>query len=286
MDHKTKSYNILVPTDFSKYGKYGLKMALQISEKIPAKIHLMHWVNPPSDILLNSSLEVDSSQSRQQDIYTLELVRRNKKKLKKLKRKYQDYDLDFSLIMDDFSPGIEEQINQIDFDLIVMGTSGERSIHEILSGNHAEQVAKLANCPLVTVRKFRKKMKFNDIILAVDLTDHSSYISEVMKLANLFQATIHLVYVDTSSLGHKKEAIAHLKLLAIKNRPEKYTLNYIQDEDEVAGIRHIAHLKQSDLVAIVTERHRNFLVNLFNSDPTYELIKTAKRPVISINIDE
>ena len=286
MDQKTKSYNILVPTDFSKYAKYGLRMAIQISEKIPAKIHLMNWINPPGDVLLNSSLEVDSSQSRQQDIYTLELVRRNKKKLKKLQQKYADYDLDFSLLMDEFSPGIEEQINQIDFDLIVMGTSGERSINEILSGNHAEQVSKLANCPLITVRKFHKKMKFKDIILAVDLTDHSQYISEVVKLANLFQATLHLVYVDTSSLGHKKEAIAQLKLLALKNRPEKYTLNYVQDEDEVSGIRHIAHLKRSDFVAIVTERHNNFIVDLFNSDPTNELIKTAKRPVISINIEE
>jgi nucleotide-binding universal stress UspA family protein len=282
ISNKRYPYQIIVPTDFSKQAKDGLKLAVKLSEKISAKIHLVHFVKSPTNILKRSTVEVDSEQSREQDIYTLELIRNQKAKLAASKEKYADYPITTSIKMGRMSTALPEMAKELDADLIVMGTTGERSIVEIFSGNHAEKVTRKAPCPVITVRKYRNSINFDNILLAVDLSDQREAVNQMVSLAEMLDARLHLLFVDTSSIGHKKEGLIQLKILAKRHRLSNYTLNYISGSDQSDAIREMARLKRADIIAMITE-NTGFTMDLFAQRVTDTLIKQAKRPVLTVN---
>ena len=279
--NKKYPYQIIVPTDFSKQAKDGLKLAVKLSEKISARIHLVHFIKAPSNILKRGTVEIDSEQSREQDIYTLELIRNQKANLAASKEKFADYPITTSIKMGRMSNGLPEMAEELEADLIVMGTTGERSMMEIFSGNHAEKITRKAPCPVITVRKYRKSLNFDNIVLAVDLSEQREAIDQMVSLAELLNARLHLLFVDTSSIGQKKEGLIQLKILAKRHQLSNYTLNYISGSDQSDAIREMARIKRADIIAMITES-TGFTMDLFAQSSTDTLIKEAKRPVLTV----
>ncbi|NLV12351.1 universal stress protein [Haloarcula argentinensis] len=95
--------------------------------------------------------------------------------------------------------------DEIDIDLIVMGTHGRTGVRRFLLGSVTEKVVRLADVPVLSVKADAEPgtVSFDDILLPTDGSSGAeAAIEPAGALASVTDATVHLVsVVDTRSLG-------------------------------------------------------------------------------------
>jgi nucleotide-binding universal stress UspA family protein len=137
---------ILVPTDFSDHALYALKVAAFIAKRINAVIKVVHVCSMPA---------YEFAESYYYEEYCAEIKARAEKKLN-------------MLVEMDFLRGIEiskhfvsimlmwELVNDERFkhaDLIVIGSHGKSGFHEVFIGSNTEKIVRLADAPVLTIKK-------------------------------------------------------------------------------------------------------------------------------------
>jgi nucleotide-binding universal stress UspA family protein len=86
-----------------------------------------------------------------------------------------------------------------DIDLIVMGTHGRRGLGHLFLGSVAEEVVRLANCPVLTIRE-REELQQVDglsrILVPVDYSEHATEaLSYAKEIAATYGAKLQLLHV-------------------------------------------------------------------------------------------
>jgi len=137
---------ILVPTDFSEHSLNATRVALDIAQRYNGKITLVHAYDPgdfafPDGYPAPATAREDMRREVQQHLAAAQV--------------------DAQLV--DFA-GVETRVLEGPpasaiceharggFDLIVMGTHGRTGVARLLLGSVAEQVVRLAPCPVLTIR--------------------------------------------------------------------------------------------------------------------------------------
>jgi nucleotide-binding universal stress UspA family protein len=198
-----KLNRILFPTDFSCCAEQALTHAVYLAEKYQAELHLLHVVtlfeNQP--VVLRKELEETEDMVRKiEDKAELELnsvvdshALKDMKIIQSQKRAIST------------APAILEYGSDNNVDLLVMGTHGRRGIEHLMLGSVAEEIVRLSQCPVFTVRETEKPLSikaFKKILVPVDFSEHShralahakeiatSYGSELQML-HIIEETIH-----------------------------------------------------------------------------------------------
>jgi nucleotide-binding universal stress UspA family protein len=134
----------LVATDFEASSARALEFAMEIAGAFGARLTVLHvWeipVYPYMDFMLNSDV-VSSVEDRAlaELERTLETVRK------------RIPNADSKLKTGDPWAGILEAIEELQPDLVVMGTHGRRGINRALIGSVAEKLVRLSPVPVLTV---------------------------------------------------------------------------------------------------------------------------------------
>ncbi len=63
-------------------------------------------------------------------------------------------ELNYKVFMGDVGEKIVEYANEIEADLIVMGTHGYKGLEKIMFGSVADKVVRAANCPVMTINPY------------------------------------------------------------------------------------------------------------------------------------
>lgn len=188
---------VLFPTDFSRCAGQAITHAIHLAKKYGAEMHMLHAVvlheDDPNNPLhhfpemdeiiarLNESIEarMDSEIEANQAVVL---------NIKKVQRR-------------GISPAtvILDYAQENDIDLIVMGTQGLRGLTHFLMGSVAEEVVRLANCPVFTVRE-KKDPKpiadFQRILTPIDFSEHSKKaISYAKVMAESYGAKLQILHV-------------------------------------------------------------------------------------------
>jgi nucleotide-binding universal stress UspA family protein len=280
--------NILVPTDFSDISDFGLHVAAQIAKKANAHIHLLNLIAPPLGNTFSVTGDVTKTYAHGEDVYVSELLRANNSKLSKIAGIHSKDGIKITpaVNVEPWQEGIKDYIDKHHIDLVVMGTSGESSFDEYFVGNHTEQVIRVSNKPVLTVRDYHTNFSLNDIVLAVDF-DTKTYeaIGQINNLARVFYARLHLLHVRDSGNDNVAEEERKLRDFAEKHHLLNYTVHSIKHSDEVEGIRKFSKANNADVIAIITHA-RSGLSKLFKESISENLIKEAKTPVLSVHIED
>ena len=97
------------------------------------------------------------------------------------------------------APAILEYSSKNGIDLIVIGTHGRRGIEHLLLGSAAEEVVRLADCPVFTIRESEeiKPIKlFEKILVPIDFSEHSKKaLTYAKEIANSYGANLQLLHV-------------------------------------------------------------------------------------------
>ncbi len=276
---------ILVPTDFSEQAYNAVLLASELARRNSASIQLVHVVEYPASSSFNAlgtgAMEgVDNA-------YLLDLMENVKQQMEDL---LKDPILEGIVVSSDIRVGnpftsISSDIASADVDLVVMGTQGSSGIEETLLGSNAEKVVRLSKCPVITVKDKVNIGQIKNIAFATSLRDnHAKLIHELKKLQETFNATLHIVRVNTpNNFANDREVRGLMNELVTKYNLSDYTINIYNDVSEEDGIIFFCEDNKVDMIAIATHG-RTGIMHILSGSIAEDVVNHAKRPVWTFNL--
>lgn len=188
---------ILFPTDFSRCADQALEHAVFLAEKYNAEIHVFHVVTLFSDqpgIVNKEFKETEEMIKKLEDIAEFQL--------NKVCDAHEEDDIKIIKAQErgiSAAPVILDYASENAIDLIVMGTHGRRGVGHFFLGSVAEEIVRMAECPVFTIREAEKptppKAKEN-ILVPVDFSEHSkNALANAKEIAKSYQTKIHLLHI-------------------------------------------------------------------------------------------
>ena len=272
---------ILVPTDFSDQATYALDLAYDIAKKSGASIKVLNVVEAPAESSFNAMGEASTSDGLN-SVYFVQLVKGVEQRLVAIDNdaKYSDVKLEGYVEVGNPYESISRTIVDHEVDLVVMGTLGSSGLEEIFVGSNTEKVVRRAHCPVLAVKEAVHAQEIKNIVLATNLRDdHQGLFTELTKLQQLFDATIHIVRINTpSSFENDRYYKTEMEKFAQQYGLTNYTLNVYNDSDEEDGIIYFAEQIHADLIAMGTHG-RSGISRLLSGSIAEDVVNHAKRPV-------
>ena len=139
--------HILVPTDFSEYADYALDYAIELAQKLQARLTLLHIIDTmPLGVVEEGSMLPPS--------YWQELETNLEQSMEASLKRLDDVGLQGEPIIVHGVPfqSIIDTAQDKAVDLIVMGTHGRTGLTHVLMGSVAERVVRMAPCPVLVTR--------------------------------------------------------------------------------------------------------------------------------------
>ena len=136
--------NVLFATDFSQASYAALPYAVSIARHYRSNLHVAHIITPDVSGLIAPRL-IDSIRS--------ELKAAATEKLEELIRSAGVGDINYELLVAEGVVGdaLVGMIRTKDIDLVVLGTHGRRGLRKLVLGSVAEEVFRVAPCPVLSV---------------------------------------------------------------------------------------------------------------------------------------
>lgn len=271
---------ILIPTDFSDHAEYALKVAAQIAKKNDGEIILLHMLELPHQ----GSDAVGSGSDIPEIMFFKNAAIRRLEDL--MDEDYLDgikvsEVVQFELAFD----GILKisQINNVD--LIVMGSHGASGYKEMFIGSNAEKVVRNSEVPVLIIKKEENDFQVDDFVFASDFADEvKKPFAKVVEFANKFDATLHLVTVNTPN-NFKSTSVAEQTMNNfLKGFEVKKVETHVYNETNVEkGILNFANSIDADLIGMSTHGRKG-LSHFFNGSISEDLVNHATRPVVTFKI--
>jgi nucleotide-binding universal stress UspA family protein len=276
--------NILVPTDFSKVAQSALEVAVGIAKKAKAQITLLHVVEQPTSVSFNVTGEVDHDSSWEDKLFTLKLVQKAKSQLSQAMDDVTQSGVRVrqELRMGNPFHGIRTIITEHNVDLVVMGTEGHTRIEELIVGSNTEKVIRHSSCPVLSISRKPSIVDFKNIVYATSmLSGEADFYKVIQEIQNIFDATLHVVWINTPALFQPDTSIKNAMQEFIKKAKLKnYTLNIFNDYSVEEGIVHFAESTNADLIAMATHGRKG-LAHILTRSIAESAASKAKRPVLT-----
>ncbi|MEM6844856.1 MAG: universal stress protein [Bacteroidota bacterium] len=272
---------ILVPTDFSEQATHALDLAAALARKSGAKVQLLNVVEAPHGSSFSAMGEVSTPDAKD-SVYFIQLIESAKRKFDEMadEGKYAEVKLEGLVEVGHPFEHISRTIAEHEVDLVVMGTKGSSGLEEIFVGSNTEKVVRRSGCPVLTVKTPVVADEIKNIAFATNLRgDHSTLIQQLSELQKLFDATIHMVSVNTpSNFENDRYYKKAMKEFAEKHQLENYTMNVYNDDPEEDGIIYFAEDIDADMIALGTHG-RTGIGRLLSGSIAEDVVNHAKRPV-------
>ncbi|MEO0559775.1 MAG: universal stress protein, partial [Bacteroidota bacterium] len=122
---------VVFPTDGSATAEAARSVAMQVAERYSAELHVLQVeiIPPAGDLRFDAIPEPFEADSVERDAGVIEVRRRHPVS----------------------ADAIVLYADEVDADLVVMGTHGRSGVNRLTLGSTAERVLRLAPCPVLTV---------------------------------------------------------------------------------------------------------------------------------------
>jgi nucleotide-binding universal stress UspA family protein len=283
----TDQYKILVPTDFSEESTYGFQTALELAGRIDAEITLLHMIPEPGPEGFRPAADMEKhNQERNENIiYINELLKKRKQQMHEFVEAAKEQSADIKTIIDFglFSDKLEDFLEHHDIDLIVMGTTGEKSFQEKFTGNHTAKAIRIAEIPVLAVKQNEQFGNRDKILLLVDLKDYDHI--QVRRIKRFTEVLDMKVFI-----GHiirKKDAISgnieeQLTEFGEQHRFKDFSTCVFGAENKVQSVRKLINQENMDLVATISEGNSGLMRLFFGSD-TEDFVNKLNKPVLAVS---
>lgn len=271
---------ILVPTDFSSYAFYALKTAASIAHKLKANIQLVHVCQ-----LYSSNFD--------ENCYYREYWNQYNKQIEK------DFE---KLLSQDFLKGLKVEKHFVvktpmrklfstdkfrDVDLIVIGSHGESGISKLLIGSNTEKIIRVADAPVLTVKKEIEDFHINNMVFASDFNEESYAAFEKIKFfADVYHAHIHLLkVVSPRNFEATPESKKLIEEFIQKFQLTEVSFNIYNATNIEKGIIDFASEIKADIIALATHG-KTGLAHLIQGSHAEYVAQHEDRPVLSVKIKD
>ena len=194
---KFKIENILIPYDFSETASLALEHAVFMAKLCKAKITLLHVIETYS-----FTSAISNAFSKSQSEFESKIEETTKEKLKGIAEeihKRSAIQVNYLAETGSIYKQIIKVANDIDSNIIIMGTHGASGVSEFLLGSNAYKIVSGSPCPVITVQAHATKVGFKDIVLPIDDSSVSRQkVTYAIELAKFYNSTLHIAGLRTS----------------------------------------------------------------------------------------
>jgi nucleotide-binding universal stress UspA family protein len=187
--------SILYPTDFSKCASHALPHTLHLARQYSAEIHLLHALVLHEADPGNAAHRLPNME----ELYQI-LEEHAREQMQAAVEEHGGLKIQQAQLRGiSAAATILEYAAENEIDLVVMGTHGRRGLRRLLLGSVAEEVVRLAPCPVLTVperQDGRAVDAVERIVVPVDFSEHAKLaLAYANHLATQYAAVLHLVHI-------------------------------------------------------------------------------------------
>jgi nucleotide-binding universal stress UspA family protein len=277
---------ILVPTDFSVAAQDAFTFAQQIAERMEgAGLTAAHVFMPPME-------------SEYPNMFppVTELMEVREKMLSDFVEEYKyvpvgsvatSVKMDKELMIGFPADEIVEASKE--YDLIIMGMTGENDIIDKVLGSVSISVAKRAECPVILVPKKAEFKGLRHMLYASNYESaNEGMIKTLIDFNNHFNACVHFVHVaEKSEQDYDITRAGIFEELFEKGEPcFAFEMAEIEAGNVTEGLLSYAKDFPIDLMVIVNHRKHNFWDKLFHKSQTKLLANKANMPLMVFHLKD
>lgn len=275
---------ILVPTDFSENADNALHLVAQLAEKAEVEIVLLNVINPENFYTTNETGEfLDASADEN---YRNHLKEKSQNRLQELANDYpalkSSIKVEFGKVTDIINQCVEKE----EADSVVIGRHSASIYEDMIFGTNAESIIRTVHCPVLNVRGRIDDFKMDKVAFATNLQDDlGKVISQINVLKSLFQANVHLTYVNTPADFFNTRRINEMKDEFIAKYPIEFSEFYIYDDFTIeTGITHFAEDIDADVIALAAPHFNGLVEYMGNTRISDVVMDETERPVLTFSI--
>ena len=275
--------NILVPSDFSDNARHALNYAVNVADECGSKLHLLnvsHVVSRTTD-MLNSAMMVRRMVEQAEREFQ-ELKADLEKEMAKNGKHVQS--IECVTMEGDIVETIISAANEVEADLIIMGTQGASGLREVVMGSNTANVIREARCPVLSVPEEAKYTPIQNVTFATDLLDDDSEIlKQLVAFAKHFEAQIQLLTVWDEHMKKDLKDLDELQDRLVRNISyPNISFHIVREDDILEGINDFTEAHNTDVIALLTRR-RNFFERILSPSLTRKFSMHSHLPVLAFH---
>jgi len=262
---------ILIPTDFSENALKALRYAINIANRIDASLIVLHayQVSHGAGSLL--SLDRIIQDDREQEMYSL--IHSVKPLLKK------NITLESHVKHGNAVDLTIRAAEQLDADLILMGTTGADAIKKMFMGSTARNIIKNTDKAVLAIPLSYEGDYISNITLAYDnktLKDNT-FLNPLLELIKINDAKLNLIAVvddGNDNIKIDEELTNYLKLNKIEHRFSKISANSVSE-----GIIDFVRNNDTNLLCLI-HHNRSWYENIFHRSVSENMAYESHIPLL------
>lgn len=274
---------ILVPVDFSEHSEYALEVAAQLANKYNASIVALHMMGMSEAVLTR-----DDSNEVMEAMFYMKLA--EKRFAEFLDKPYlKGIDIETTVQNYKVFKEMDRLAEELDADLIVMGSHGASGMKEVFVGSNTEKVVRTSNVPVLVIKNKPGSFNINKMVFASDFSlEYFPAYKQARDIAKLFDSKFDLLFVNTPD-GFRKTSDMEARAYQFLSGGDQEDLDrfpdvvYYNDNTIEDGIFSYSNRNHTDMIAIPTHGRRG-LAHFFTGSIGEEVVNHSDIPVITFKI--
>lgn len=271
---------IVIPYDFSETADLSLEHAVFMAKLLQSEITLLHIVE---------TVSFTSAISHALSGFEKKIETATNEKLEQLAREIHiksGITLNIRTEVGRIYKKICAVAEEIDADIIIMGTHGSSGYQKFSVGTNTSRVVQEAPCPVLSVQTHAKGLGFKKIVIPIDESNESRQkVPFAVGIAKYYGAHIHIVGLINFS-GADLIRKFKIKIEQVEEFVSKHDLNYdttfVEGNDLSGMTMKAAEAADADLLVIMTEQEPSITGFLLGTYAT-KVVNNSKIPVLSIH---
>lgn len=277
---------ILFPTDFSEASHEAFIYALMLADKVKAEVITLHAYQLPDIHGVNlphtlnevyQSIELEEFENFRDSIPVLREIAADKG--------LDHISVSHTLKRGEAVKTILKFAEELQPDMIVMGTKGAGWLRDVFIGSVTSEVLENAVCPVLAVPTgVNAAEPIERIALTLELKKGGDKsVRKTLRYAKLLNATVTALYVDTA---HTEAYSQNMARFAKEFEGESsLTFRVIDGTDVLSTVAEYVQENQYNLLVMTTHK-RNFFQELWNYSLTKKMTKIAHVPILCFHGDD
>jgi nucleotide-binding universal stress UspA family protein len=275
-----KTKKIIVPFDFSKTAENAVKHAAFIAAFTKGELILV-YVQKKNDVF---NIILPELNIKKPSVISNLLSEKLAQEALRVEQNYKVKTSSFFSIGSVPSELVNIS-NEMDADLIVMGTQGEDSDTDLFVGNNTYRTLTKSDLPILTVRTSPTKKGFSTILLPIDLSYHTRQkVNIAIQMAKLFSAQICILALyNESEKTDKFKLDVYVNQIEKEGLKKKVSVTSLIEETDSKIKRTLLYAKKinADIIIAMTDQNAEFKTVLLGNY-IHQLINNSKIPVLCI----
>ncbi len=267
----------LVPTDYSANAQDALQYALDMARLSNAEVHVLSVLSfPPSTAGTTGSLAIrmkEDAQAKMEEVLKF--------------CEEQSFEVHPSIREGGVVPTVLNMVEEVEPDLIIMGTKGSSSIDSVVLGSVASKIIQKSPVPVLAIPNGSKFEGLTKITYASDLQKGGPIIAnKILDLTEGFKSRVDVVHIFPVKAAPPYIQLDLLrKEIKADERERKVKYHLHRNDDIQEGLMNFMDASESQLLAMVTKK-RNLFRKFIDPSLTRRVAMDVHMPLLTFQVVE